>query len=196
MRHEIVAVVADIVGQRAQGEVRDARHHRIEKEAIVRDQDHRARIGVEVFLQPVTCVEIEMIGRFVEQQQAGLLQQQRGQGQAHLPSARVGFRRPLEVVVCESQTLEDRRGLQLDGITVAQPEPVLQVAVALEHGAVLGFGNRRIAQPLFERVHLRLHREEFGERTARLIEDRTTGVRQAVLRQVADRQRRRLQNGA
>ena len=61
---------------------------------------------------------------------------------------------------------------------------------------MLGFGNRRVAEPLLERVHLGLHRQQLAEGAGRFVEHRAAGVVEAVLRQVADGQRRRLEHGA
>ena len=94
---EVVAVVAEVVGQRAQRQVGDARDDGVEEEAIVRDEDHRVRIGVEVLLEPVARFEIEVVGRLVEQQQVRLAEQQLGQRDAHLPAAGERLGRPLEV---------------------------------------------------------------------------------------------------
>ena len=49
---EIAAVVAHVVGQRAQGQVGDPRHDRVEEEPIVRDEDDRVRVLVQVLLEP------------------------------------------------------------------------------------------------------------------------------------------------
>ncbi len=46
------------------------------------------RIGVEVLLEPVACLEIEVVGRLVEQQQVRLMQQQFGQRDARLSEIR------------------------------------------------------------------------------------------------------------
>ena len=61
---------------------------------------------------------------------------------------------------------------------------------------MLGLGDGRIAQTLFERVHFAFDRQEFVEGAGGLLEHRAPGVRQAVLRQVADGQRGRLQDRA
>ena len=45
-------------------------------------------------------------------------------------------------------------------------------------------------------MHLGLHCQQIGKRRARFVEDRVPGVREAVLRQIADGQRRRLDNAA
>ena len=62
---------------------------------------------------------------------------------------------------------------------------------------MLGFGNRRVAEPLLERVHLGLHGEQH-RRTRCVASSKTRAARvgQAVLRQVADGQRGRLEDRA
>ena len=137
-----------------------------------------------------------MVGRLVEQQQVGLAEQQLGQRDAHLPAAGKRLGRPLEIAGLEAEPLEHRPGAELDFVPAAQPETILQVAVAREHRVVLGLGDGRVAQPLLERVHFGLDGEQGRERAARFVEHRPAGMGQAVLRQVADGQRRRLEDGA
>ena len=50
----------------------------VEKIAVVRDQYESVGIVAQIFFQPVAGFEIEMVGRLVEQQQIGLLQQKLG----------------------------------------------------------------------------------------------------------------------
>ena len=42
----------------------------------MRDRDHRARVTAEMLLEPVHAVGVEMVGRLVEQENGGFLQQQ------------------------------------------------------------------------------------------------------------------------
>ena len=63
----------------------------------MRDEDDGVRIGVQVLLEPVARLEIEMVGRLVEQQQVRLAEQQLGQRDPHLPAAGERLGRPLEV---------------------------------------------------------------------------------------------------
>jgi hypothetical protein len=67
-----------IVRQGAQRQVRDARDDGVEEEPVVGDQDDGVWIVVEVGLQPVARLEVEMVGRFVEQQEIWLAEQQLG----------------------------------------------------------------------------------------------------------------------
>ena len=63
--------VAGIGAQLAAIELDDACRHRIEKGAIVRDQQQRTAEVVEQILQPQDGVEVEVVGRLVEQQHLG-----------------------------------------------------------------------------------------------------------------------------
>ena len=59
------------------------------------DHQHRARIFLEVVFQPVDAFGIEMVGRLVEQQDRGLLDQQTGQCDTALFTARQALHRPI-----------------------------------------------------------------------------------------------------
>ena len=156
VRDQVGAVVADVVGERAKRQIGDARDHGVEEETIVRDENDGVRIGVQVLFEPVPRLEIEMVGRLVEQQQVGRAQQQFGQRQTHLPAAGERFGLSLVVGRLEAEALQHRRRFQLDAVAVAEPKPFLKIAVAAEHRVVFGLGNRRVAEPLLERVHLGL----------------------------------------
>ena len=97
MLDQVPAVVADVVGERPQRQVGDARDDRVEEEAVVGHQDDGVRIGVQILLEPVARFEVEVIGRLVEQQQVRLAQQQLGERDAHLPAAGERLGLPLEV---------------------------------------------------------------------------------------------------
>jgi hypothetical protein len=59
----------------------------VEELAIVRDQQQRARVPEQPLLQPQHRVEVEVVGRLVEQQQVRRRHQRAGQVQAHAPAA-------------------------------------------------------------------------------------------------------------
>ncbi len=83
---DILAVVADVVGELPQMNVGDPRHDRIEEVAIVRDENHGEGIRAEIFLEPVARLEIEMVRRLVEQQEVRPAEQQLRQRDPHLPA--------------------------------------------------------------------------------------------------------------
>ncbi len=59
----------------------------VEELAVVRDDEDRAAIALQVILQPVHGGEVEVIGRLVEQQHVGRLQEQQRQPDARLLAA-------------------------------------------------------------------------------------------------------------
>ena len=54
---------------------------------VVRDQDDPAFVILQVFFEPVARLDIQMVGRLVEHQEVGPLQQQFGQRDAHPDAA-------------------------------------------------------------------------------------------------------------
>ena len=96
---QVVAVVAVVVGDRAQVQVGDLGDDGVEEEAIVADENDRVRVLAQIALQPVAGVEVQVIGRLVEQQQPRAPQQQLGQRDAHLPAAGEGVGRALVVLL-------------------------------------------------------------------------------------------------
>src|SRR5262245_4629962 len=100
---DVLAVIADVIRQLPEVEIRDARDDGIEKIAVVRDEDDRIRIRAEIFLEPVARLEIEMVGRFVQQEQIWTPKQQLGERDAHLPSAGERFRRSRRILRAEAE---------------------------------------------------------------------------------------------
>ena len=67
----------------------------VEKIAVVGDHQHRAGIFLEMIFQPFDTLGVKMVGRLVEQQDVRLLDQQAGQRDAALLTARQAFDRPV-----------------------------------------------------------------------------------------------------
>ena len=189
---QVAAVVPGIVGQRAQADVGDARDDGVEEEAIVRDEDDGVRIVGEILLEPVAGLEIEVVRRLVEQQQTGPAEQELGERDAHLPAARERLGRLLHVLLREAEAAQDGVDLQVDAVALEPPEALLQIAVAAEHPRVLGLVRAVVGEPILERGDLGAHVEQRLERLPGFFDERPSRVVEAVLRQVADRQPRGL----
>ena len=84
---DIIVPVAPITHQFRVRDLDDAADKLIQKFAIVRDHDNRARITSQIFLEPLKRFEIEMIRRFVEQKKIGLHHEQAREMSAHDPAA-------------------------------------------------------------------------------------------------------------
>ncbi len=107
------AVVAGIFIQALLLDMQDFVHNRIEKVAVVGDQDQRAAVAFQPALQPDNGVEIEVVGRFVEQQQVGTADQRLRQVQAHAPAAGEVADRPLQLLLTKAQTVKQAGGARL-----------------------------------------------------------------------------------
>ena len=68
-------------------EMSDRIDRRIEKIAVVGNQQQRAGILLEPVLQPEHRIQIQVIGRFVEQQQVGTAHQRLCEVEPHPPAA-------------------------------------------------------------------------------------------------------------
>ncbi len=92
-------------------------HHRIEKIAVVGDQQQRARVGREPILQPHDGVEVEVVGGLIEQQQVRAAHQRLREVQPHAPAAgklRYGTRL---LFFIETQARQQRRRARARGVT-------------------------------------------------------------------------------
>ena len=80
----------------------------VEEVAIVRDQDVALGVRSQIVFEPVAGLQVEMVRRLVEQQKIGLLEEQLGERDAHLPATGELFSPPLPVFLAESETAQHR----------------------------------------------------------------------------------------
>ncbi|PTC33665.1 large tegument protein [Pseudomonas paraeruginosa] len=127
-------IAAPIKSQLAVLEVHHVVHHRIEEVAVVGDQHEGARIALEPVLQPEDRVEVEVVGRLVEQQQVGRAHQRLRQVQAHPPATGEVADAALHLLAAEAQAGEQLSRPRIGGIAVG----VVQLGVqACLGGAVV-----------------------------------------------------------
>ena len=86
-------VVARVAGQHAAVDLDDAPDDAVHELAIVRGHQQRALVRLEEALQPDERLDVEVVGRLVEQHGVGPHQQDARQRDAHLPPARQRARR-------------------------------------------------------------------------------------------------------
>ena len=85
---QVVLVIAGPAGEPAPVDLDDAGREPLQERAVVRNEHHGARVTVDLVFEPSDGRDIEMIGRFVEQQQVWLLHERPGQRNAPTPAAR------------------------------------------------------------------------------------------------------------
>ena len=167
-------------------QLQNAAHRDIQKIAVVRNQHDGVRIIRQVLLQPVAGFQIEVIGRFVEQQQVGLFEQQLGQRDAHLPAAGEFLGAALPIALAEAEAAEDGTHLGFDGVAVARAELAFRAMKAVRHGGVFGAGRIQFAHPRGQLLLLFFERPQFVEHRHAFGEHRAAGKRKPFLRQIAD----------
>ena len=87
LRHHHVVVAAGVGDDGLVVDVGDVRADAVQEVAVVRDGDERAFVVVEEILQPVDGVEVEVVGRLVEQQRLRLAEERLRQQHADLLAA-------------------------------------------------------------------------------------------------------------
>src|SRR5688572_17944102 len=89
---EVIIVVAVVVIELDGAQLEHPGAERVEKSAIVRDDDETARITDQIILEPEQGFEIEVIGRFIEEKQRWLGHKKSGKVGAHDPATGKRFR--------------------------------------------------------------------------------------------------------
>ena len=137
------AVIAAVTGEFS---VLDMQRHRgdgIKKFAVVADDDHGSLIALEPGFEPDQRVEIEVVGRFVEQQQIGRTHQRASQLQTHAPAAGEAIDRIVQLGGLEAETENQRLSPRLRVMCAG----VVQRHVGMRHAfaVVAGFGRVHLA---------------------------------------------------
>ena len=83
-------------------------------------------------LQPDDRFDIQVVGRFVHQQDIGPSQQHAGQCDAHFPPARKRAHVAIDLVVLEAQTVQHLSGLRLQCVAAQMIVLLLDVAEAVQ----------------------------------------------------------------
>ena len=154
-------VVARVERQPRALDAGDVRHATIEKVAIVRDDQQRAAEAAEPALEPDDRVEVEVVGRLVEQQQVGPARQRASEVEAHAPAAGELGDAALEVGVFEPESREQARGAGLGAVAVERRVALVQLAEARAIVRAFGVGER-----LLDRTQLVVTVEHEVERAA------------------------------
>ncbi|CAM2143964.1 conserved protein of unknown function [Pararobbsia alpina] len=133
-----LAVVAAVTHELGVVDVHGHLRHPVEELAIVADHDHGALIALEPRFQPNQRVEVQVVGRFVEQQQVGRAHQRARQLQSHAPAAGETVDRLIKLRGAEAQALDQRLGTC--GGIVCPGVVKGHVGVRHAHAVVAGLG--------------------------------------------------------
>jgi len=126
---EVIVVVAAVTDEFALANFDDAADELVEELAVVRDNENRAGIGLEIFLEPKEGFEVEVVGWFVEQEEIGLLRQQASEMGAHDPAAAHFAGGTVEVLFAEAEAGEDLFGFGFETVAAEFVEAIVDVVV-------------------------------------------------------------------
>ena len=127
-----------------------------------------------------------MVGRLVEEQEVGVLQEELREGDAHLPAAREVGCRLVEVLDRESESRQDLPGPRLQLIAAQMLEALLGMGILLEHAVELG-SLLRIGDGALQLVDALLPLLHLGGRIHDLLQCRLLAGDLRLLLEVADR---------
>ena len=137
----IIAAVPD--GQLALFEMGDFLHRAIQEITVVRDHQGRAGEGLEIGLQPHHAFQVEIIGRLVQQEKIGSLEQGRRQGHPHAPAAGEFPAGATLFLAGKTKPGQDRAGAGFGGMAVDIGQPGLDFGNAIGFGRGLGLSQKR-----------------------------------------------------
>ena len=112
-------IAAAVERELALVEVQDVVDAGVEQFAIVTHHQHGMRITFQIIVEPERPFEVEIVRGLVEQQQVGLCEEDRRQGDAHAPAAGEGRTGALLRLLVEAEAMQHsgragRRGMRID----------------------------------------------------------------------------------
>ena len=179
LRHEL-AVVPLVRLARARFHVQDVRADRVEECTIVRHDDHRLVGVVEPLLKPGRGVEVEVVGRFVEEQQVGGRDELRREADAPALAARERRHESrLRLLGVEAESLEHRVDARVIDVAAEVGEALLVVPEPLEE--LVGDALAQLTQ--LDRLlgDALLERDDLAPRRCARLPDRGRALEGAVL---------------
>ena len=139
-------------------ELEHCRRDGLQEPAVVRDEDNGGVDCSEHLLQPLERLDVEVVGRLVEQEQIRLRGQRARQRRARQLAAREGVQRPPEVGVRESEAAHDRCRPVAPVVPAGVLEPGLRGGVASEGRGVV----HAVCHAALERAQFLLDCREVG----------------------------------
>mmetsp|Transcript_38342 Transcript_38342/g.90937 ORF Transcript_38342/g.90937 Transcript_38342/m.90937 type:complete len:555 (-) Transcript_38342:297-1961(-) len=158
-------VVAGVVVQLLLGEPYGVRADAVEEVLAVRDDDEALVVVLQVLLEPHARLEVEVVGRLVEQQQRRPHKKRPREGHAHAPSPRHVLRGAGHHLLAEPEPVQELRRADLKGRRVKLLKALVDglqpfiLGAALSHDLLLK--GLEPLQLLADVVHHRVQRSHF-----------------------------------
>ncbi len=111
---DVTVPVAAIPNESSMRDLDNRTDQLVQKLAVVRDHQDRAGIIFQIILEPDQRLEVEVIGRFIEQQQIRFLDKQTGEMRTHHPAAAHRFQRSIEIRFAKRQSVQNAFRFRFD----------------------------------------------------------------------------------
>ncbi len=155
-------VAAAIEHELAVVEMENVVGYRVENVAVVADDDEGAPPVAQKGLQPQRRLEVEMVGRLVEQQQVRLGEERGGEGDAHPPTAGEGRQRAFLRRGVEAESGEDDPGPRRRRMGIDIEEPRVDFTDTMRVMRLVGLVQERGALEIGGEHHLDRRRVAAG----------------------------------
>jgi hypothetical protein len=180
-------VVARIHGDLAGVDFGDFRDDAVHELAVVRRHEERAGERFQERLEPDDRLDIQVVRRFVHQQDVGASEQHACHRDPHLPSARQRADVRVDRLVLEAEPVEHLTRLALERVAAHMLVFLLHLAETRQD-AIQVAGAIRIRHRAVQRLELVVEVADPAAPRDRLVEHRAPGHLFDVLPEVADRQ--------
>ena len=121
-----------VAGELAAVDLDDLRDQAVQELAVVRGHDQRALEVAQEPLEPEDRLDVEVVGRLVEQQRVGLHEQDARERDAHLPAARELADVAVDHLGREAEAREDLARARFERVAAELVEARLHLAEALD----------------------------------------------------------------
>ncbi|MPN16829.1 hypothetical protein SDC9_164176 [bioreactor metagenome] len=125
----VKVVIAGITGHRALVDLQRHISQPVEQKTVVGDQQQRPGIALQEPAKPLDRRDVEIVGRFVQQEHVGPCNQHPRQRRTHPPAAGKTFDRSRQQFRTKAQSAERRLRLGFERIAAEMLEGALQFAV-------------------------------------------------------------------
>ena len=114
----VLGIVCSIGGETVVLDIQYFVYSMIEKIPVVWDYNKCSAVWFQKTFQKYFCIEIEVVGRFIEQQQIWFHDQRLGKVESHSPTSRKFLYRSFQILLGKTQSDEKCRRSRLNGIGI------------------------------------------------------------------------------
>jgi len=133
---EVERIVAGKLGQLTLDQFDRGVHHAIQEITVVRHQNNRSGITLQIRFQPINAVDVQVVRGLIEQEHVRLTQKQPGQGHPHAPTTGKSGQLSIKILGCKSQSAQDCFRAGFDQVDILGLQPLMHLVKPRHQGAI------------------------------------------------------------